>query len=130
MKSDIFHTEDEMIPENQSLFNDNIMEMIHPGFHLEEMENSYVAEIEAEGMSKEDFHLKVYDRFLYITAEHWSTKEGEEKCFDESEIASSFQQSFLLPEDADENSINTKFENGIFIVTVDNVRRFSKLQGY
>jgi HSP20 family protein len=121
MKSDIFHRdENRMIPENKSLFNDNLLEAMDVGFHLMEKKDHYIAEIEAKGLDKEDFKMSVADRILYITAEHKDESvKDQEDCYEENMAYSSFQQSFLLPEDADENSISAKMDNDILSITIE-----------
>ncbi|MBA3900681.1 MAG: Hsp20/alpha crystallin family protein [Bacteroidetes bacterium] len=123
MKSDIFHRdENRMIPEDKSLFNDNLLETIDAGFHLMEKDNQYIAEIEAKGLNKEDFNIDVADRILYVSGEHKDKKvKDDEDCYEENEVYTSFQQSFLLPEDADENSINAKMENGVLSISINKI---------
>lgn len=117
MKSDIFHRdENSMIPEDKSLFNDNLLEAIHPGFHLLEKENAYIAEIEVAGMTKDDFKINFDGGVLYITGKP-KPVDSEEPC-DEASFRP-FQQSFLLPEDADPLSLDMNIENGILHIRID-----------
>jgi HSP20 family molecular chaperone IbpA len=125
MKSELFRKNDErLIPENQSLFNDNILDTIDTGFHLEEAEDHYSAEIHAPGMSKEDFKIKVHDGVLYVSGEHQEKDITNDKdCYEESSYFRTFQQSFVLPPNADENGIHANMENGSLMIRIDKFKR-------
>jgi HSP20 family molecular chaperone IbpA len=123
MKSDIFHRDEgRMIPENQSLFNDQLLEEIDKGFHLLEKDDCYIAEIPANGLEKNDFNINVADGVLYVTAEHRDEVINEDNdCYEESKVFSSFQQSFLLPKDAKEDQISANMVDDVLHITIGKI---------
>jgi HSP20 family protein len=120
MKSEIFkNTDKQMIKEDNSLFNDNLLDELDTGFHLSELDDCYLAEINASGMDKEDFKINVEDRVLYITGEHKDESVKKEEDFNCKEVSfRSFQQSFLLPENADEDKIDVRMKNDMLVVKI------------
>jgi HSP20 family molecular chaperone IbpA len=123
MKSELFKNDDgRLIPDHKSLFNDNILDTIDTGFHLEEAEDHYLAQVAAHGMNKEDFNINVRNGVLYITGEHKEKDVTQDNdCYEESSMYKSFQQSFILPPNADENSIKATMEEGYLMIRIEKV---------
>jgi HSP20 family protein len=120
MKSEIFKNSDkQMIREEESLFNDNLLQELDKGFQLSELDDCYLAEIDATGMDKKDFKINVEDRVLYIHGEHKEESVKKEEDYNCKEVKfRSFQQSFLLPENAEEDSIDVRMKNDKLIVKI------------
>ncbi len=88
--------------------------------NIKETENSYLVELMAPGMKKEEFNIEIDDDLLTISSEVKSEKtEGEEGKFTRREFSySSFKRSFTLPETVKDEEINASYENGILKITL------------
>ncbi len=85
-----------------------------PAANFSETKDHFNLELSAPGFEKEDFKIQVNKGVLTISGEHKSEKETTEKNYSRKEFAyGSFQRSFTLPEEANENAIEAKYENGI-----------------
>jgi len=90
-----------------------------PAVNIAEKDNQYEVELSVPGMKKEDIQVHLDGGVLTVSGESKSEKEDKEKKFTRREFSySSFSRSFTLPENADENSINAKYENGILKLTI------------
>ena len=98
-----------------------------PAINVLEHEKSYELELAAPGMTKEDFHVTLdKDGDLVIHME----KKVDEKCekkhghYLRREFSySKFQQTMLLPEDADREKISARVENGVLSVDIPKVEK-------
>jgi HSP20 family protein len=92
-----------------------------PAVNLSESENSYNVELAAPGYKKEDFKLKVNDDILTVSAE---TKNERTEGTDGREYSrreytcSSFTRSFQLPENAKDDAIAAKYNDGMLRITI------------
>lgn len=86
-----------------------------PPVNIRETEESYIVELMAPGMKKEDFNIELDNELLTISAELKSENSTEEKGkFTRREFSySSFRRTFTLPETVKEDGINASYENGI-----------------
>ena len=85
-----------------------------PAVNVSETENEYKLIIAAPGLEKKDFKVEMRDDMLTISAEK-TKEEKEEKNgrFNRREYNySSWSRSFTLPEDAEGNKIDARYENG------------------
>lgn len=92
-----------------------------PAVNLSESENSYSVELVAPGYKKEDFNLRVNDDVLTISAESKNerTEGGDGREYSRREYTcSSFTRSFQLPDNAKDDSIAAKYNDGILQVTI------------
>jgi HSP20 family protein len=90
-----------------------------PAVNVKDNDNNYEIEVAAPGFKKEDLNISVENRILTISAEQKEEKEVNENKFTRREfMAASFNRSFTLPENADENNIQGHYEDGILYVTV------------
>lgn len=94
-----------------------------PAINVLENEKSYDIELAAPGMTKEDFKVTLdEDGDLVINMEKKAeTNEGEKKHghYLRREFSySKFQQTMLLPDDADKEKINAQVENGVLKVNI------------
>jgi HSP20 family protein len=88
-----------------------------PAVNISEENNNYSIELAAPGFNKEDFKIEQINGMLTIAGQHKSEKEVKEKNFSRKEFAfGSFQRSFSLPEEINEDSIEAKYENGILTI--------------
>jgi len=75
----------------------------------------------APGYKKEDFRLKVNDDVLTISAEtkNERTEGGDGREYSRREYTcSSFTRSFRLPDNAKDDSISAKYDNGILQINI------------
>jgi HSP20 family protein len=86
-----------------------------PSVNIKESDEDFEFEIAAPGLSKEDFRLELNNDLLTISSERENNnemKEGEQ--FTKREFSySSFTRSFTLPDTADGEKIEARYENGI-----------------
>ncbi|HXU26043.1 MAG TPA: Hsp20/alpha crystallin family protein [Bacteroidia bacterium] len=85
-----------------------------PAVNLSEEEGQYVVELSAPGFDKNDFKIEVNAGILTVSGKHETEKEVKEKNYTRKEFNyGSFQRSFSLPEEINEEAIDAKYENGI-----------------
>lgn len=92
-----------------------------PAVNLSENDNSYTVDLVAPGYKKEDFRLKVNDDVLTISAEtkNERTEGGGGREYSRREYTcSSFTRSFRLPDNAKDDSISAKYDNGILQINI------------
>ncbi len=106
-----------------SFFNDaffrNDMASHMPSVNVYEENGILNLEVSAPGFAKEDFKVEVEKGLLSISGSHKAEEEKSEKNFYRKEFNyGSFQRSFTLPEEYNEDSIEAKYENGILKLTI------------
>lgn len=93
-----------------------------PAVNVSEDEKSYIVEVIAPGMKKEDFKINVADDMLTISAEsrkEMAEKDDNQRQFSRREyVYSSFTRSFRLPENTKEDSITANYEDGVLRITI------------
>jgi HSP20 family protein len=90
-----------------------------PKVDIAENENSFELHVAAPGLSKEDFKIELNDGQLTVSGERKFTNEKKDKKFHSIETEyGSFVRSFSLPENADAEKINAKYNNGILELTI------------
>jgi HSP20 family protein len=92
-----------------------------PAVNLSESENNYDVEVVAPGYKKEDFKLKVNDDILTISAEtkNERAESGNGREYSRREYAcNSFTRSFQLPDNAKDDGISAKYNEGILSITI------------
>ncbi|MBR1569941.1 MAG: Hsp20/alpha crystallin family protein [Bacteroidales bacterium] len=99
-----------------------------PAINVLETPDSYVLELAAPGMTKEDFNVHLdEDGDLVINMEHKVDKKEEESHrhhYLRREFSyTQFQQTMLLPEDADREAISAKVENGVLTVNIPKIKK-------
>jgi HSP20 family protein len=85
-----------------------------PAVNIQDREHSFIVEVAAPGLRKDDFSVDLQNGILSIEAE--SKKEEEEKTdsYTRHEFSySGFSRSFALPEYVKQDDINATYENGI-----------------
>lgn len=96
-----------------------------PAINILENENSYDLELAAPGMTKDDFKVSLDENGdLVINMEKKQENNDEKKHghYLRREFSySKFQQTMLLPEDADREKINAQVEHGVLKVNIPKV---------
>lgn len=88
-----------------------------PPVDVFETDNAYVIEAEVPGYKEDDIKIFCKNRVLTISSDA-VTKERENGFITEEISLPSFQRSFQLPDDADEDMVSATSENGILSITI------------
>ncbi|KQS39841.1 Hsp20/alpha crystallin family protein [Pedobacter sp. Leaf194] len=115
-----------------SLFSDavtkNKMVDKSPNVNIYENETSFVIELAAPGLKKEDFQINLKKDTLSVWAEVKKDEAQVAKDFTRKEFDySSFARSFNLPETADGDKITAEYKDGILSINI-NKKDDAKLQ--
>lgn len=92
-----------------------------PAINISQDDKSFMVEVVSPGFKREDFKIKVDDDILTISAEskHESQQQGNNKEYSRQEYSySSFTRSFRLPENAKDDAISAKYNEGILHITI------------
>ena len=116
------------------IFDDNFMvrtSTTAPAINVVEKDHSYELELAAPGMTKEDFNVTLDNEGdLVIKMEKKAEKKEEKK--EEGEKGhylrrewdyTKFQQTMLLPDDADREKISAKVDNGVLSVSIPKIAK-------
>ena len=116
------------------IFDDNFMvrtSTTAPAINVVEKDRSYELELAAPGMTKEDFNVTLDNEGdLVIKMEKKAEKKAEKK--EEGEKGhylrrewdyTKFQQTMLLPDDADREKISAKVDNGVLSVSIPKIAK-------
>ena len=103
---------------NDTFFSDRMMSRV-PAANISESKDHYHVELAAPGLKKEDFKLSLERDVLSVSVEQTAQNDGQERNFNKREFSySSFVRSFTLPESADDNGIEAKYENGVLSINI------------
>lgn len=91
-----------------------------PAVNIKEDEGGFEVEMSAPGFEKKDFKIELNNSVLTISSEKNAENETkEEQQFTRREFSyQSFSRSFTLPETAESEKIEAKYENGILSVKI------------
>jgi HSP20 family protein len=90
-----------------------------PSANITEDMNQFKVELAVPGMSKNDFHIKVENDVLTISAEKKEEQEDKNEKFTRKEFYyGSFLRSFSLPNSVAGDKIEGKYENGILKLVI------------
>lgn len=90
-----------------------------PAVNIRETKDAYMVEVAAPGLNKEDFKLNLDNNLLTISAEKEKKSEESKEKFTRKEFSyTSFQRSFTLPETAESEKIEARYENGILTIRI------------
>lgn len=93
-----------------------------PLANINETNKEYQMDLSVPGMKRDDFKVDVDNGIITISSEKEEEKNEEDKNYSRCEFSySKFSRSFTLPENADENNIKAKYDNGILKVTIPKV---------
>ncbi len=103
-----------------------------PAINVIENENDYELEVAAPGLTKEDFKVHINDEGnLVIEMEKKADEKSEKRHghYLRREFSySKFQQTMLLPDDADREQISAQVEHGVLNVVIPKIRKEEKEQ--
>ncbi|TKC10495.1 Hsp20/alpha crystallin family protein [Pedobacter polaris] len=90
-----------------------------PAVNICETADHFQIELAAPGLAKEDFKVNLEHKMLTISVAKELSNQEEGKNFSRKEFNySSFTRSFTLPDSADDNGIEAKYNNGILHVEI------------
>ena len=90
-----------------------------PAVNVIDNEKDSTIELSAPGMKKDDFKISVENDILNISAETKNEKEEKGKNYTRREFRyDAFSRSFTLPENASEEKIGAKYEDGVRKLTL------------
>lgn len=93
-----------------------------PAVNISEKDDSFMVEVGAPGMSKNDFHVSVENGVLLINAKKEVSKEEKVKNYHRKEYDfHSFERSFRLPENIDTDSVKANYKNGVLFITLKKI---------
>lgn len=91
-----------------------------PGVNVKETEKTFVIEVAAPGVAKENLKLNIHNNLLTISSEEKKeSKDCKENYMRREFCYTSFKRSFTLPENANTEKISAKHEAGILYITVE-----------
>ncbi|SHE63385.1 heat shock protein Hsp20 [Fodinibius roseus] len=91
-----------------------------PSIDISETDNQFLISAELPGMKKEDININLENSRLTISGERSFKKEEEGKKFHRVETRyGSFNRSFQLPDNVDEESIEASYEDGLLNISID-----------
>lgn len=103
---------------NDTFFSDRLLTRV-PAVNISESPDHFHLELAAPGLNKDDFKLNLERNVLSIAVEQHTKDQQNQKHFTKREYSyTSFVRSFSLPESADENGIQAKYENGILTIEI------------
>jgi HSP20 family protein len=93
--------------------------MSTPPANVTESEKEYNVELSVPGMNREDLKIDVDAGVLSVSSEKEEERKSEEKDYHRKEFSySSFKRTFTLPENANEENIKAKYENGMLKISI------------
>ena len=101
-----------------------------PALNVVEQEDQFVLDFAVPGLQKEDFHVQIEEDRLMVSANVESQNEVTEGKFTRREFNyQSFQRSFQLPENVDQENIFAAYENGVLKVTLPKLAKSDEVPG-
>ncbi len=90
-----------------------------PNVDIRENDHSYIIDAELPGLTEKDVEVKVENSNLFISTKKEEKKEEKKDAYLLRERSSySFSRNFVLPEDADADSITGTFKNGVLSIEI------------
>jgi len=88
-----------------------------PSVNVSDKKRKYEVAVAAPGYKKDDFKISTENGLIIISAETSSEQKEEKDDYLRQEFScSSFTRTFSLPEDADEDKVSARYENGVLTV--------------
>lgn len=102
-------------------FNNNAIE---PAINVLESKNGYIVQVAAPGMTKEDFQVHInQDANLVICMEKKTETKNEDQHYLRHEFSyGKFQQTMLLPDDANRDDISASIQDGVLSIVIPKVK--------
>lgn len=111
-------------------FNQGINESSHklPAVNILEDAESFIIELAAPGVNKEDFKINLEKDVLSISTEKKTESKEENKQYSRREFSyHSFKRSFTLPENVDKDKISAKYVDGILHLTIAKAKKVDEI---
>lgn len=90
-----------------------------PRVNVVENDDEYLVQAEIPGVDKKDVHVKMHDHSLTIEGERTQRKEQKGEKFHRLEsFYGNFYRRFNMPEDADAEKVNAKFDKGMLEIHI------------
>jgi HSP20 family protein len=90
-----------------------------PAVDIKDVGDKYVVEADLPGISKENVTVEIGDGVLQISAEQKTETEEKEEGYLRRERGSiSYHRRLALPDDANEESVDARLENGVLRLTI------------
>jgi HSP20 family protein len=94
-------------------------EQSNPSVNVSETDNNFHIDVALPGLDKSKIDISLEDGLLTISSKKETESKEEGKDYMRKEFSySSFTRSFTLPENADEEGIKSKFENGLLNINI------------
>ena len=107
------------LPGNKTPANSFSKALLKPNVDIKERKKDYKITVEVPGVEESDIKLEINEGALIISGEKKYEKEEKDEHYHSVERSyGSFRRVLSLPDDADENSIDAKFKNGVLTVFV------------
>ena len=110
-----FHFDPSFLPASERPYGANYF---YPRADLVESEDDYKASLELPGINKEDFNISVRDGLLTVSGdkkiENGAKEEHEYRLYER--YSGSFNRSFELPDDVNEEAIEADYSNGVLTI--------------
>jgi HSP20 family protein len=91
-----------------------------PSIDISETNNEFLITAELPGMKKEDITISLENNRLSISGERSFENEDKGKTFHRVETQyGSFERSFQLPDNVDEESIQASYEDGLLNISIE-----------
>lgn len=90
-----------------------------PAVNIKETDKSYIIEVAAPGMKKENFKVECEENTLIIRGEVKEEKSDEHSQYTRREFRfTSFERRFSLPDDANQEEIKAEYKDGLLVITI------------
>ncbi len=89
-----------------------------PAANIQTLENKYEIHLALPGYKKESIQISVDQNVLTIEAEEIQKSEVTENFTRREFYQSSFERTFSLPEDVDEDKIEAQLKDGVLIISI------------
>jgi len=98
-----------------------------PAANVSENEKGYTIDLEAPGLSRDDFEISAEDGRLTISVKEQEVQPREKYLAQEFGFARAFKRSWTLPSSVDTGSISARYEAGILSVDVPAGKKKSRI---
>lgn len=90
-----------------------------PAVDIEEDDKQYLIKADLPDVKKEDVNVTVHEGVLCLSGERTREEETKDKTLHRVErFHGSYERSFRLPEDVDEDKLDAQFKNGVLKITL------------
>jgi len=102
---------------------------LDPKVDIEETDESLLVKAELPGLTKEDISVDLKDSVLTISGEKKTEHSHKTRKFHRTEISyGTFQRSFQVPNNIQENNIKAEFKDGILKITLPKVENAEEVK--